>query len=566
MSRKIRVNPNDERLEFRFASWLKMLIDLIAPKTLLLIAGRATAKTSDILAERFIDICFDVPGAYFALVADTYVNALKNVLPALIEGLNRKGWVEGIHYVVDQPPPAHFKKPYKAPKSYKHTISVFNGCFVNLISMDMPSSGAGNSYQHLFGDEAKYLDFEKLKKLMPALRGNPKFSSSVYYRGMTFTTDMPDVTEGEYSWILDKHKDMDAEQIKLCLQAGLILNELRIEKINEERASNWAKVAQIEKNIERWEKRWIKARKDSTFFKIVSSYVNVDINTPGFYKDSLAALGPEEFKKAIGSFSPKAKKGERFYINLHDDLFFQDGINTQYYERFKVGEEFEESCLALKYLSPSRPIEAGVDFGNMMSMVTGQELGKMLFLMKEFYTLPPESLRQLANQFLRFYKHHQNKILILYYDRSGNAYEKIGEDMASELKDYLENPTDPELKGWRVQLMSRGQRTILQSEEHQYMRAIMEENNSKLPVLRICRFGCKNLKSAMEKAKSKEVFDKKGIKSIRKNKASEKLPAHRLPKESTNLTDALKYFCGREQWINESKKKKPITTSGIDII
>src|SRR5690606_31256139 len=107
------------------------------------------------------------------------------------------------HYVVDKPPPAHFKKPYKSPQNYKHTLSVFNGCFVNLISMDQPSGGAGNSYQHIFGDEIKYIEFDKIKKLTPALRGYPQFAHSVYYRGSTFTSDMPNVADGEFDWILD---------------------------------------------------------------------------------------------------------------------------------------------------------------------------------------------------------------------------------------------------------------------------------------------------------------------------------------------------------------------------
>ena len=218
MSRKTHVSTENLDVEGRFANWVKMTCDLISPKNLMLVAGRATAKTSDVIAERSQDIIYDMPGSYQVFAADTYVNALKNVVPTLLEGWQRKGWVKGKHYVTDERPPKHFKLPYKPVHLYKHTISLFNGCFFNLVSMDQPTSGAGNSYQHIYGDEARYLDPDKLKKLTPALRGEyVNFGHSVYYRGRTFATDMPNITEGDYDWILDAEAQMDVEQIKLAL-------------------------------------------------------------------------------------------------------------------------------------------------------------------------------------------------------------------------------------------------------------------------------------------------------------------------------------------------------------
>jgi hypothetical protein len=559
MSRKTSVNLNDKRLDKRFATWLAITIALIAPKFLWIVAGRGTSKTSDIQAERFIEVCYDMPGAYFAWVADTYVNALKNIIPALIEGLNRKGWIEGIHYVIDQPPPAHFAKPYKAPQSYKHTISIFNGCFVNIVSMDQPSGAAGNSYQHLFGDEAKYLDFNKIKKLTPALRGYKKFAASVYYRGSTFTTDMPNVADGEFDWILDREKEMNEDQCRLALQTALVINEIQIEKMNEEKAGNAQKVIQLQKQLLRWEKRWRKVRKESTFFKVVSSYVNVDFLSPEWFKDSLMHLGAEEFKTAVGSFPAKAKKGERFYINMSDQHFYDDGIMTEFYEeKYKIGDEnIVESSLAQRYLQKNKPIDIGVDFGNMCSMVSGQQAGEFVFLFKEFYTLPPHHLRELANQFLEFYKDHPEKKINLYYDRSGNAYEAVGKDFATELSNYLKFNVDGTPTGWQVDMMNKGQSTIFHYQEYQLMKNIMSEENPDLPKLRICKFGCPNLRSAMGKTKTIVVKDKRsGRPFIGKNKTSEKLHPSRLPRESTNIPDAMKYFFFRISWVEASGRKK----------
>lgn len=555
MSRKTSVKKDDNRIEKRFATWLKIAIDLISPKFLWLISGRGTSKTSDIIAERFIDVCYDMPGAYLAFVSDTYVNALKNIVPALIEGLNRKGWIEGIHYVVDKAPPPHFSKPYKAPQSYKHTISVFNGCFCNLISMDQPSGGAGNSYQHLFGDETKYLDFDKVKKLTPALRGYKKFAKSVFYRGMTFTTDMPNVADGEYDWILEREKDMDIEQIRLCLRTGFVLNDLKIERHNEQRTGDVKKLRNLDKQIARWEKRWDKVRKNSTLFKVASSYVNVDFLSPEFFVDSLIALGPEEYKTAIGSFAPTLKKGEKFYINLAEHHFYTDGINTDYYKKYAIGDKIVESCLAQRYLDPNKPIDGGTDFGNMCSLVTGQEIGRYVYLFKEFYTLPPESLKELAKAFRDFYEYHKCKTFNFYYDRSGNAYAEVRRDWATQLADYIEKENGVST-GWKVNFMNKGQETIYQEEEYTLMKNIMAGDNPDLPILRICAFGCPNLKSSISLAKTIVKVDRNGNKSIHKDKSSEKLKPNKLPMFSTNFSDALKYFFFRPDWAKASSKKK----------
>ena len=96
-------------VELRYSNLVNTIFKLAKPKNLYVIAGRGTGKTTDILADRSIDIAYDMPGCYIALSADTYMNAIKNVLPQLIEGWERNGWVEDIHFVVGKRPPQHFK-------------------------------------------------------------------------------------------------------------------------------------------------------------------------------------------------------------------------------------------------------------------------------------------------------------------------------------------------------------------------------------------------------------------------------------------------------------------------
>jgi hypothetical protein len=548
MSRKTSVKFDDLNINPVYANWMSILVDLLQPKDLFLIAGRAMAKTTEIIGKRSQNIIYDMPRSQQVFVSDTYTNALKNVVPTLLEGWNREGWREGIHYVTDTRPPKHFRLPYKPIEVYKHTISIFNGVIFNLGSLDQPSGLAGNSYQHMYGDEARLLKFAKLKKLDPAIRGEyAQFGHSVFYRGRTFTTDMPNILDGDDDWILQQEKNMALEQVKMALEVSLVLNEIKCELYNAQKDGDKEKVLSLKKNLVRWTERWIRARKDLTFFYVVSSFVNVDILTQGFFKDSLKALGIEEFKSAICSFKINLTKGEKFYGNLGEHHFYDDGVINSYYDKFSITDTIEESSLALRYINHEAKLEAGVDFGDMCSFVTGQPRGNYLYLLKEFYTLAPENEVQLAKKFRDFYKYHKVKILDMYYDRSGNQNSKTKRDWASNVKKAIEFENGV-ATGWIVNLMSEGQGTIYQEQEFNFVKAMMAEGVVNLPKLKIDKFQCKCLKSSLELTKILVKQDKNGSRTIHKDKSTEKLAMHLRPMYSTNFADAFKYFVYRPRW------------------
>lgn len=552
MSRRTHVNLDDDRVTGQYASWIKMAIDLISPKNLYLIAGRATAKTSDIIAERSMAICRDMPHSKSVFVSDTYVNALKNITPTLIEGWNRKGWREGIHYVTDARPPTHFKKCYKPVQTFKHTIYTYLGNVFTIGSLDQPSGLAGDSFQHRFGDEARLLKKAKLDKLTPALRGEyAQFGTSPYYRGNTFTTDMPNILLGDDDWIMEQEKNMDLDQVKNALQVGLVLNEIKREVLAAVQIKDYEAVESLKKQLVKWTMHWVRARKDLTFFYVVSSFVNVDILTDGFFADSLKALGIEEFKSAILSFKVNITKGEKFYGNLGEHHFYDDGVLTEYYNKFKITEEIEESSLALRHIDHNAKLECGVDFGDMCSVVTAQPRGNYLYCLKEFYTLAPENEIQLGKKFREFYKHHKVKILDMYYDRSGNQNSKTKRDWANALKNAIEFENGVST-GWTVNLMSLNQATIYQDEEFAFAKALMGETTTTLIKLKIDKFQCKCLKSSLELTKIKIKIDTKtGSRTLHKDKSSEALPILLRPMYSTNFSDAFKYLIYRRNFVDQ---------------
>lgn len=566
MSTRTHVSLEHDNVEGRFGSWLKQTIDLVQPKNFYGVIGRGGAKTEDIIAERSMDVMEDMPGHYAAFVCDTYDNALRNIIPSLITGWIRKGWVEGVHYVTDERPPKHFKLPYKPPRTFKHTISVYNGCFYNIGSLAQPTGLAGNSYQHIYSDESRNNDFDKLKKLLPAMRGDfMKFGHSPFFRGMTCTTDMPNIAEGDYDWILNQAENMDKEQIKTILYCADELNKVKKAYHRAVTFNDYNQIERVKKQYITWKSHWIRARYDSTFFYVASSLINVDILRPGYFLDALKSLGPEEFKTAVLSLQPEIKKGEKFYLNLGAHHFYSDGVIDGYYKKYAIGEEFKSVSLGLKYVQHKKPLECGIDFGDMCSMVVGQPSGNYYYCLKNFFTLAPESSKELAKKFLDFFQHHEVKYLHMYYDRSGNQYAKVKRDWATELKDHIEK-YDGKNTDWVVKLESINQATISQEEEYSFAKKLLGEYYEKLPKIKIDKYQCKELKSSLELTKTKVKKDRLGTTKIHKDKSSEALPLDKRPLYSTNMSDAFKYLIYRKAWVLIADKKVNTGMSAPSII
>lgn len=539
--------------EYQYLNPAGMGIEVLDPTNLYAVAGRATGKSTQILARRSIRISKAMPGAYFAFIGDYYSNLLSNTVPSMIKGWNDVGLKEGVHYVTNERPPSHFAKPYKKPLSYKHTISWYNGCFYKLVSMDIVSSAAGDSYQHGFGDEAKYLVKEKLDRLFPAMRGERlRFGASHYYLGKTFTTDMPNLLRtNEYDWILDQQENMDVEQLQLVLHASLTVNDIKTKLLKAWARKDAMEYDRQKRALKRWNQRLAKVRHNSTLFLLMSTYANADILRLDWFKEQLNILGPEDYRTSILTMKPEVKQGEKFYPYLTAKNFYDDGALLEFYHQFGFGDDSVLTSDGLRYINPRQKLEGGMDFGDMNSLVIGQEQGWVQRILKNFFTLEQNEV-EIARLFRDFFKNHKMKVLDLYYDRSGNQHHKTGNDRASAIKRHIEFENDRPT-GWKVNLMSIGQSTIYQEEEFNLMMTVLSENNSKLPKLLIDQFQCKELKSSMEVAKQIIKPDMKGVRRIYKDKSSESITMARRPMWSTNMSDALKYYMCRPKYMRIMK-------------
>ena len=577
MTRKRKLKITND-VEVRYANWMAQLIAVMQPWSLYWIAGRASAKTVQVLAERVQEVAHDCPGAPFAWVADTYSDLHKNVIPSLIDGLSLLGWMPDVHFVINREPPREWKqRMYNVCTDWRNTMVFYTGFNFTFISLDRAAIGAGRSYVGVFGDEVKYFPEEKFTNLLKAVRGfRVKYGDSVWYRSRTLTTDMPNPNHlGEYDWILKLAKQNDKQRILLALRAGFVYNDTKREYLSRLQEYNSLKadartdpavrpaLADAERQMmlarrtmERWERRWVKTRRGVSFFFISSSYVNVDILGEDWFNDEFAE-GLEGAACNILSVIPKLEASQMFYCNLSMKNFYADGFLNDVIEQHPFG--WEQDCTVLRYLDPGRPLEAGMDAGNMLSMVFGQQTGRVMRILKELYTLPPQNVRDLADKFLAYFKPHRRKLLKLYYDRSMNNYKRVSTDMASQIKKAIETDAEGRRTGWTVQLMSLGQGNISSNLEYRFFMDLLPGSLAlRLYTLLIDQHNCPNLKSEMEVTRTKaKVNERDNTTQIVKEKTGDKLPVHRLPRESTNLTDALKYFVLRPEvvrmWQSRSK-------------
>lgn len=536
----------------RYINQYAMVAALTMPQNFIGILGRASAKTTQFQAMRIQQAVQECPGAPFVWVTDTYSNLHKNVIPSVLEGLRFLGWEMDVEFVIDRQPPIEWQRQmYNVIDKYKQVMTFWNGFTFTFVSLDRPSIGAGRSYVGLFGDEVKYWPEEKFTNIRKAVRGyRARYGDSPWYRSLSLTSDMPNPNHlGEYTWMMKLAKLMDKEKVKLLLQTGQTLNETRRRYAGAMQTGDQRIIELADRNMHRWEERWNELRRGTTLFMVASTLINADVLGEEFFQEEIAA-GLEGIDTNLFSIPQKLTADQKFYATLTARDFYRDGTRNDVVERHDYG--WEEDCTVLKYLDPNRPIDGGMDDGNMKSMVFGQQRGRDYRVMKEIFTLPPENERQLADRFLDYFKPHKTRLLRLYYDRAMNNYKKVGTSAIQRIKQAIEVRADGTRSGWRVQLMSMGQGVIYSNTEYQFFSALFARDLQKqLFTLMIDAQNCPNLKAEMESCPIKVVEDKRtGRKDIRKEKKGERLPAHRLPQESTNLTDSLKYLIMRKEWVN----------------
>ena len=189
------------------------LTQLIAANISVIVAGRRTGKTDSIAAPFVLRNMQRMEGSTGGIVVPTFKHGLTNTLPGLFAAWKRWGYINGIHYVVGRKPPKSFKRPITEPQDYEHVVTFYNGSVAIIISQDRPGSSNSLTLSWLLIDEAKFIDYNKLKdETLPANGGIKSFfGHHSFNHSIMILSDMPQTQKG--SWFLHYREKMNPELI-----------------------------------------------------------------------------------------------------------------------------------------------------------------------------------------------------------------------------------------------------------------------------------------------------------------------------------------------------------------
>lgn len=132
----------------------------------LFLAGAGSGKTHCI-ALGSADFIINFPNAVGLIAANTYSQLSKSTLKRVFETWNDVfGWVNGVHYVTNIIPPAHFKRFGQPLESYKNTICFDNGAMIFTASLDNYMVLDGTELGWAMLDETKDTKEEAVKEVI----------------------------------------------------------------------------------------------------------------------------------------------------------------------------------------------------------------------------------------------------------------------------------------------------------------------------------------------------------------------------------------------------------------
>ena len=431
-----------------------------------------TGKTDSIASPFVLRNMQRMPGSTGGIVVPTFKHGLTNTLPGLFAAWKRWGYINGIHYVIGRKPPKSFKKPITEPSDYEHVITFYNGSCAIIISQDRPGSSNSLTLSWLLIDEAKFIDYNKLKdETLPANGGiRSFFGHHSFNHSMMILSDMPQTTKG--SWFLHYREKMDPKLIETI--KGTIYKiwqtKQRISELRQKRQP----IPPYLKDYLKWLDRSLnKMRSVAVYYKEYSTLEDLQLLGEEYIREMKRDLTPKTFQTSIlcqrlgiardGFYSSMQErhKYDASDFNYLDSLgyasiFEDDGITPKTFQPNhsqatvvgnSIADGAVDSCLADADLIKDAPLCIDMDYNaNINWIVCGQPIGNRLNVLKSFYVKYERKLPALVGDFCRYYAAHGNHTVVFYYDATalGSNYAVNDQDFHWVVKHEFER------HGWQV--------------------------------------------------------------------------------------------------------------------
>ena len=416
------------------------LTQLIGANISVIVAGRRTGKTDSIAAPFVLRNMQRMPGSTGGIVVPTFKHGLTNTLPGLFAAWKRWGYIRGIHYVIGRKPPKTFAKPIIEPAEYEHVISFYNGSCAVIISQDRPGSSNSLTLSWLLIDEAKFIDYNRLKEeTLPANGGiKSHFGKHSCNHSILILSDMPQTQKG--SWFLHYKDKMDVEVIRGI--EGLIYDIWKLkERMKALKKSGKDVPKAMVYQLRHKDKQLNQLRSVATYYKEYSSIENLQLLGENYIRQMKRDLTPLTFQTSILCQRIGIAK-DGFYSSMREKHKY-DASNFEYLDQVAQSFYADEQCSMVngqcsmdsradRDINPLAPICIGMDYNaNINWIVAGQPSGRRLNVLKSFYVKFERKLPALIDDFCSYYQFHQNKTVVFYYDTTA-----LGSNYAVNEQDF----------------------------------------------------------------------------------------------------------------------------------
>lgn len=497
----------------------------INPRELYVVAGRATGKTQGILAPHTFFAMNKMPRSCGLGFGNSYRKMMTDLLPPLILGWEKLGWFQDIDYTIgtsDIPKKKKWQDPYIAPEKRfrQFFLHAKTGAGIRFASQDRRVTLNGTEVDYIFGDEAKLLDYNRFRKeILPTNRGRVNlFGHLPEHHSIWFLTDKLFDRKGG-DWIMKMKQRQDDRLIDLILQTQCLLT-----KLQEEHTPSTA--------IDNIKKQLLQAQCEAVAFIEASTLDNIHALGWDFIRQQEMNLTNREFRVAILNETIGSLEGG-FYATF--DRVKHTYSSATNYEKldelnFDLNKIKNLDCTFDLDLDRTEPLIISVDWGGSInSMVVCQENKIEIKVLKNLFTKPPQTYKELARQFCNYYAPMINRKIEMYYDPSGNnARADSNETYAEEFSSILRD------KGFNVIQMNIGETNPHYEKKKLLFEILLAQEDNRLPMLKINSEAAPELVTSIENAAVKI-----GKRGFEKDKSSEDVRSGVLPEYATHLSDAL---------------------------
>ncbi len=507
----------------------QLLFWLIQCKINVLIWARGTGKTSGPLADFSATNVTEMPRSNGAFYCNSYADLLTKVMPAVVEGWSQWGYEENIHYFIGKFAPDKYNWPraYKYPRDSKYYTHWYNGSGIFLVSGDHAVTN-GNSVDWGAVDESRLQNYSKVREFLLTIRGGAQyFGGKSCHHSILYLSDMP--RSSKEKWLLDFKDKMNPDIIDRILQIQFKLNDLYtlLENAKEENRND------ILKQVDFFLRALDKLRQSTVYFSTATTLDNVHALGMDPIKNFRNILNELDFMISVLNMEiVKIEKG--FYPILDedthgyfaDDVSYIDSLNLQYDVR--NAKKTERTCLWDADRIDSEPLDISADYNAAInSVVVGQQHGKEYRMLNSMFVLSPKFLKDLAEDFCKYYAAHGCREINLVCDNTGIAQDAAGN--VSFADEWLQVLTH---HGWNVNKCYIGQAPKHHTRYWTWHTLLTEEDTTVPISFRYNRNNCSALYTSMSQAPLKQVGDE-----YKKDKASERAKDVK-PQDATHMSEA----------------------------